>query len=263
MRKNLSLLDFFVDESWHIRLNTKIPYFSGGYRIFDNGKFILQKKFTRFLTMCRKIAKMKKRILSVLISGVLLFGTVFANAVSVDFIEENCFVIETVETNDNSKATNTLNIKANEIIVTENIPHIHTGNSVNGGGCYGTYVAASFGYSIGAYIYSWIGSGHYAYACNRCKSIISNAHMPGTNNGMGELDPNALSNAVHRPCSNPQYPGTAAHYELNCNISSIGIIEIVKNIDNRYELSCNIKILKMDVRLFLAYGIMETLILAM
>ena len=44
----MSLLEFFVDESWYIRLNTKIPYL-GGYRIFDYGKFILQKLLLVFL----------------------------------------------------------------------------------------------------------------------------------------------------------------------------------------------------------------------
>ncbi len=62
---------------------------------------------------------MKKRILSVLISGVLLFGTVFANAVSID-------------ENSNPEATT----RITEILATEMIPHIHTGNSTSGGGCY-------------------------------------------------------------------------------------------------------------------------------
>ncbi len=62
---------------------------------------------------------MKKRILSILISGVLLFGTVFANAVSID-------------ENSNPEATT----RITEILATEMIPHIHTGNSTSGGGCY-------------------------------------------------------------------------------------------------------------------------------
>ncbi len=67
----------------------------------------------------RKKTRMKKRILSVLISGVLLFGTVFANAVSID-------------ENSNPEATT----RITEILATEMIPHIHTGNSTSGGGCY-------------------------------------------------------------------------------------------------------------------------------
>ena len=43
------------------------------------------KNYCSFFAVYRKIAKMKKRILSVLISGFLLFGTVFANAVSIGF----------------------------------------------------------------------------------------------------------------------------------------------------------------------------------
>lgn len=58
---------------------------------------------------------MKKRILSVLLCGSLLFGTVFANVVSVD-------------ENSNPEATT----RIIEILATEMIPHIHIGNSTSG-----------------------------------------------------------------------------------------------------------------------------------
>lgn len=97
--------------------------------------------------------------------------------------------------------------------------HHHSGNSSSGGGCYTKYVAATTGWSQGAYIYSWIGAGHYAFACNSCGEVISNAHLPGTNNGMGEMDTSALSSVVHRPCSRPQHAGTSAYYALGCGKS--------------------------------------------
>lgn len=109
--------------------------------------------------------------------------------------------------------------------------HTHIGNSSSGGGCYSKYVAGTVAYSRGAYLSSWIGAGHYAYSCNSCRQIISNAHLPGSNNGIGEIDVNNLSNVIHNNCPNPQYPAISSHYELNCGktTSTIEKAEIIFN----------------------------------
>lgn len=90
MRKNLSLFDFFVDESpvdesWHIRLNTKSLIFRGGGPHICLWQIYIAKIIARFLQYSRKKTRMKKRILSVLISVVLLFGTIGVHAASIGF----------------------------------------------------------------------------------------------------------------------------------------------------------------------------------
>lgn len=96
---------------------------------------------------------MKKKILSVLISGALLFGTVFVNAVSID-------------ENSNPEAIT----RITEILVTETIPHIHTGDSVNGGGCYnipeyhvhtGNSTSGEGCYTVGTHIHNSSCSRHH------------------------------------------------------------------------------------------------------